>query len=107
MPKLGTPNNIPSNALSVHRNVTSACVQLQQTVQQLLGNTSPESVLSSMPSLSSVQNIIDAFNGMHAEALEAITEAVNSLPPVYVNNFPALSRAVSVGNQCHLLMLHT
>ena len=74
-------------------------------VRRLLGNTSPESVLSSMLSLSSVQNIIDAFNGMH-EALEAITK-VNSLPPVYANDFPALPRAVSVGNQCHPLISQT
>ena len=98
MPKLSTPKTTPSNALSVHRNVTSDCVQLQQTVRQLLGNTSPESVLS-------VQNI-DAFNDMH-ESLEAISEAINSLPPVYANDFPALPRAVSVGNQCHPLMLQT
>ena len=104
--KLGTPNNAPSNGLFLHRNITSACGQLQQTVRQLLGNTSPESVLSSMLSLSSVQNIIDAFNGMH-EALEAMTKAVNLLPPVYVNDFPALPTAVSIRNQCHPLMLHT
>jgi hypothetical protein len=79
VPKLSTPTNPLSGGLSIHRNITSACVQLRQTVQQLLGNTSPESVLSSMLTLSSVQNIIDAFNGMH-EALEAITEAVISLP---------------------------
>ena len=103
MPKLGIPSITPSN---VHRNVTSVCVQLRQTVQRLLGNTSPESVLSSMLSLNSVQNIIDAFKGMH-EALKAIAEAVNSLPPVYVNDFPALPTAVSIGNQCHPLMLHT
>jgi hypothetical protein len=90
--------------LYVHSNITGACVQLQQAVQQLLDNTFPESVLSSMLSLSSVQNIIGAFNGMH-EALEAITEAVNSLPPVYADDFPALARAVSVANQCHSLML--
>ena len=86
--------------------MTNACVQLQQTVQRLLGNTSPESVLSSMLLLNSVQNIIDAFNGMH-EALEAIIELVNSLPPVYVNNFPVLPTAVSVANQCHPLILQT
>ena len=83
MPKLGIPSITPSNALSVHRNVTNACGQLQQTVRQLLGNTSPESVLSSMLSLNSVQNIIDAFNGMH-EALEAI------------NDFPALPTAACI-----------
>ena len=47
-----------------------------------------------MLSLSSVQNIIHAFNGIH-EVLEAISEAINSLPPVYANDFPALPRAVS------------
>ena len=31
-------------------------------------------------------NIADAFNGMH-EALEAITEAVNSLPSIYAKIF--------------------
>ena len=41
MQKLGVPSITPSNALSIHRNVTNACVQLQQTVRQLLGNTSP------------------------------------------------------------------
>ena len=84
--KLRTPDNAPSNGLFVHRDIISACGQLQLTVRQLLGNTSPESALSSMLSLSSVQNIIDAFNGMH-EALEAIAESVNSLLPVYVNDF--------------------
>ena len=63
VPKHSNPTDSPSDGLSIHRNVTSTCVQLQQTVQQLLGNTSPESVLSSMLSLSSVQNIIHAFNG--------------------------------------------
>ena len=43
---------------------------------------------------------------MH-EALEAIAEAVNSLPPVQVNDFSALPTAVSIGNQCHPLILHT
>ena len=83
------PSKVPklhTNALSIHGNMTSACVQLQQTVRRLLGNTSPESVLSSMLSLSSVQDIIYAFNGMH-EALEGITEAVNSLPSVYASDF--------------------
>ena len=49
---LSTPSNTPSNSISidgtsVHTNITSACVQLQQRVQQLLG-ASPQSVLSSI-----------------------------------------------------------
>ena len=111
VPKLlSIPSNTPSNSTSidgtfVHTNITSACVQLQQRVQQLLG-ASPQSVLSSMLSLNSVQDIIDSLNGMH-EALEAIAQAINALPPVYANNFTALPTAISVANQCHPLMLHT
>ena len=41
------------------------------------------------------------------EALEAIAEAVNSLPPVYAANFPSLHTAVSVVYQCHSLMMQT
>ena len=74
-------------------------------MQQLLG-ASPQSVLSSMLSLNSVQDIIDSLNGMH-EALEAIAQAINALPPVYANKFTALPTAISVANQCHPLMLHT
>lgn len=59
-------------------------------MQQLLG-ASPEAVLSSMLSLNSVQDIIDSLNCMH-EAFEAIAQAVNALPPVYANDFPALHR---------------
>ena len=36
-----------------------------------------------------------------------IVQAVNALPPVYATNLPALPRAVSVGIQCHPLMLQT
>ena len=84
VPKLSTPSSTPSNSpsvdgLSVRSNITSACAQLQQRVQQLLG-ASPEAVLSSMLSLNSVQDI-DSLNGMH-EAFEAIAQAVNALPPV-------------------------
>ena len=39
--------------------------------------------------------------------LEAIAQAINALPPVYVNDFPALPTAISVANQCHPLVLHT
>ena len=74
-------------------------------VEQLLGAT-PEAVLSSMLSLNSVQDIIDLLNGMH-EALEAIAQAVNALPPVYANDLPGLSRAVSVANQFNQLKLWT
>ena len=103
------PGKVPnmrtlSSTPSAYSNVTSACVQLHLRVQQLLG-TSPESVLSSMLSLSSVQSIIDLFNGMH-EALEAIAEVVNSLPPVYAADLPHL-HAASVVNQCHPLMMQT
>ena len=66
---------------------------------------SPEAVLSSMLSLNSVQDI-DSLNGMH-EALEAIAQAVNALPPVYVNDLPGLPTAISVTNQFHPLMLQT
>ena len=101
MPKLSTPSSTPSNSpsvdgLSVHSNITSVCVQLQQRVQQLLG-ASPEAVLSSMLSMNSVQDIID---GMHEQA-------VNALPPVYANDLLSLPRAVSVANQFHPLMLQT
>lgn len=50
-----------------------------------------------MLSLNSIQSIIDSLNGMH-EALEAIEEAVNTLPAVYAADFPALPTAVSVAN---------
>ena len=93
MPKLSTPSSTLSNGPSAHSNVTSACVQLHLRVQQLL-NTTPKSVLSSVLSLSSVQSIIDSFNGMR-EVLEAIAEAVNSLPSVYAVEFPRLHMAVS------------
>ena len=55
----------------------------------MLGYTSPHSVLLSLPSLSSVQNIIDSLNGMH-DALETTAEAVNALPAVFAADFPAL-----------------
>ena len=101
VPKLSTHTNTPSNnySPSIHSNITGACTQLQQRVQTLLG-TSPQSVLSSMFSLNSIQSIIDSLNGMH-EALEAIVEAVNALPAVYATNFLTLPTAVSVANQCH------
>ena len=70
--------------------VTSACVQLQQRVQHLLGET----VLSSVLSLSSVH-----------EALEAIAQVVNALPPVDANDLPGLPRAVTVAIQLHPLIL--
>ena len=41
------------------------------------------------------------------EALEALAEAVNSLPPVYAVDFPRLHTAVSIVNQCHPLMMQT
>ena len=40
---------------------------------------------------------------MH-DALEAIAEAVNSLPAVYAADFSTLPTAVSVANQCHPLI---
>ena len=55
-----------------------------------------------MLSLSSVQNV-DSFVWI----MEAITEAVNSLPPVYSTEFPWLPTAASVVSQCHPLMMQT
>ena len=43
---------------------------------------------------------------MHV-ALQAIAEAVNSLPPVYAADFPPLHTAVSIVNKCHPLMMQT
>ena len=104
VPKLSTPSSTPSTGEpSVHNNVTSACVQLLQRAQQLLG-ASPQSVLTTTLSLNSIQEVTDSLNGMH-EAFEAIVQAV-TLPLVYATNFPTLPRAVSVGNPFHPL-LHT
>ena len=43
---------------------------------------------------------------MH-DALEAVAEVVNSLPPVYAADLPCLHTAASAVNQCHPLMLQT
>ena len=104
--KLSTFSNSPStDEPSVHSNINSACIHLLERVQQLLG-ASPQSVLTTTLLLNSIQEVIDSLNGMH-EVFEVIAQAVNALPPVYATNLPALPRAVSVGIQCHPLMLQT
>ena len=104
--KLSTFSNSPStDEPCVHSNINIACIHLLQRVQQLLG-ASPQSVLTTTLSLNSIQEVIHSLNGMH-EAFEVIVQAVNALPPVYATNLPALPRAVSVGIQCHPLMLQT
>ena len=53
--------------------------------------TSPESVLSSMLSLSSVQKIIDAFNGTH----EALNMCVKCNASNFAQNYPLAVKVVN------------
>ena len=96
----------PSYCPSVSTTFNTSCAQFQQTVQLLLCDRSPQSVLLSMLSLNSVEGIITALNGMGV-AIESISQALNALPIVFADNYRSMPLATSIANQCHPLILHT
>ena len=75
-------------------------------VERLLGGRLPQSILSCLTSLNSVQGITDTLNSMNT-ALDAVALTINALPTPYASCLPHLCVARSVAAQCHPLMLQT
>ena len=97
--KVNTPARPHTNAGAPNR----VYAALHATVFSCLSNRSPHSVLTSM---SSVRDIIDAFNSISA-GLDLIVESVNALPPLYADDSPQLPLASSIASLCHPLFLQT